>query len=567
MYGRLPLTHTYDHTRRSKDDILVYTENQLRNTLGNLERGKRVVVTQEIFITDTVEIKIKENNSTIKNAQASIICGFGSGKLTRKAGVEEPFDLFRIKAKNKKTPDESSGIHIKDLTFSGFTYAVVLGDKPVAPFFNSSAQYFKGLRITNCTLQYCWALIGGYRVSNSYNLRSSIDGLEVAGNRFYSTLNSAGTSRDCSIINRAPLSAGYYDTLNLFESYIGNNQVLDLDGDITTYTNESSIFFYGTNTEVVSNTVSGVIAISVYENLKLEGNSCNNLLLDNANSVAAAPNFVSVLGNYVDNTFIFNLVKSSIIGNIIKGPVFNNVNSEMLRVVGNQFEGLVTPNVFPNAACHIVRENFGSGGRDVDGYGRVSLGGEILGETVIDTLNASGTPFVWSTSSVILAQIVPVSVSFSVPGNKKVIIRLHCHVRDTSDPALPVLDEAEIHIRPPIGTFPSSICNDRQQFTMDETGFQPMTFEWYMDGTSNWTTGSQVVVNFWAKVTGLGMTMEFRAGADATNTVNAGPLTVIAEAINDDLNFIDASVAAMMAAKAAGKKPKEPLKDAGKKLP
>tara|TARA_B100001758_G_C18052117_1_gene423726 strand:+ start:270 stop:578 length:309 start_codon:yes stop_codon:yes gene_type:complete len=102
---------------------------------------------------------------------------------------------------------------------------------------------------------------------------------------------------------------------------------------------------------------------------------------------------------------------------------------------------------------------------------------------------------------------------------------------------------------------------------MDETGFQPMTFEWYMDGTSNWTTGSQVVVNFWAKVTGLGMTMEFRAGADATNTVNAGPLTVIAEAINDDLNFIDASVAAMMAAKAAGKKPKEPLKDAGKKLP
>ena len=566
MYARKLPTHTYDRTRRSKNDILVYSENELRKVLGNVERGTRVVITSEIFITKPIEVKIAEKVTSLVDAQDVIIAGFGGGGLTRKQNVDEPFDLFHIGNSNATLAfNDPVGVHLQNLNFNGFVHIVYLPvNTPVAGVENQT--YLKGLKITDCVLQNSHAMIGSAAFSNP-NIVGTIWGLDMSNNTMYSKLD--GVDRNCSLVD--PSYSPAYGTVWIIDGIISGNQSLDENGTTASYSEEHSLDCRMTSTDVVNNYLSGTIDIQTYKDVKIESNSCHRIKLDTFLSpVETNPNHAQIINNFIEDTLVIHLVGSLISGNYVKGAVTNDVNSKNLRVTDNHFETLSPPNVFPNGECCIVRNNYGGDNgiltpsRDVDAYGRIPIAGEILGETVIDTDNASGTPWVWSTSSIIFAQVVPVSVKFWVPCGSKVLVRLHCHIRDITDPALPVLDEGEIQIQPAVGApFGASVCNDRQQFTLDETGFQPMTFEWYLDfsvggaGAYQNADGS-ITINFFARVTGIGQTIEFRAGSQypvVANPINAGPLTVMVEAVNPNIVFIEASVAALMAAKAGGGKP------------
>ena len=564
LYGRKQPIHTTDHTRRAKDDILVYTETELRRAVGNLERGKRVVVASEIFVTETIEIKIKESTQyTKRSTQEAIICGFGSGKLTRKQGIKEPFDLFRITG--RYTDDaQSAGLHIQELTFSGFIHAVVLGRPPQPPFYVTDLQYFKGLRITYCTLEDCYALVGAYRASQTYVLRPAIYGFEASNNLLYST--QTGVDRDCVIVNRAPFSLGYYDTLLFERSYIGNNRCLDLNGEPFTYTEENTIFAYMSDSEIVDNNVTGTIEVFAGENVHVKGNTCHRLKVVSSATLLTQPNWSSIIDNYMEDTLVINLNKSSVIGNRVGGTVTHQANTENNRIIGNQINTFapLAPDVFPNAACHIVRNNFGAGGREIDGYGRVSIPGEILGQTVFDTTTSvpPAVPFVkvvTSSTYEILdndANTANVAeVSFHVPCNRRVLIRLHCHLRDIQTATPPNFDQLFFEIRQSTGPIPAVNCNVEQAFYYGKNtgaaqvtnGFMPVTFEWIINGNANafWSAGQAVTIEVWTKVASAGMKVEVWGGQGAAppfpvsdgSTQYAGPLKVEVEAVSDDLDY------------------------------
>ena len=566
MYARKLPTHTYDHTRRSKNDILVYSENELRSVLGNVQRGTRVVITSEIFVTKPVEIKIAETVTSLINAQDVIIAGFGGGGLTRKQNVDDPFDLFHIRNSNATASfNDPVGVHLQDLNFNGFIHVVYLPINTLAVGVDRPV-YLKGLKITNCVLQNSHAMIGSAYFSNP-NLVGTIWGLDMSSNTMYSKLD--GVNRNCSLVD--PSYSLTYGELWIIDGIISGNQSLDENGTTASFSEEHSLDCKMTSTDVSNNYLSGTIDIEAYKDIKIESNSCHRIKLDSRLSpVETNPNHAQIINNFIEDTLVIHLVGSLISGNYVKGSVTNDSNSKNLIVTDNHFETLNPVNVFPNGECCIVRNNYGGDNgpftpsRDVDAYGRIPIAGEILGETVIDTDNGSGTPWVWSTSSIIFAQVVPVSVKFWVPCGDKVLVRLHCHIRDTTAPALPVLDEGEIQIRPTVGApFAPSVCNDRQQFTLDETGFQPMTFEWYLDFSGGvapiyQNADGSITIDFFARVTGLGQTIEFRAGSEypvILNGINAGPLTAMVEAVNPNIVFIEASVAVVAAAKAGGGKP------------
>jgi len=565
MYGRRQPTHTIDHTRRAKDDILVYTETELRRAVGNLERGKRVVIAKEIFVTDTVEIKIKESRQyTKRSTQEAIICGFGSGKLTRKHGVDEPFDLFRITG--RYTDDaKSSGLHIQELSFDGFNFAVVLGQKPQAPFYTIPLQHFKGLRITYCTLQNCYGLIGAH--SPTAPLKQSFDGLYISDNLLYSTERVDPITllvlRDCIIIDNPTSTPGYnYSEMSLFRSYIGNNKSVDLNGaTITTFTDEVSIQAAMNDCVVENNLLTGEMLVGVGQNVKIARNVCHRMNVANTGGLLVQPNMSSLIDNYIDDTLMVSLNKSLIMGNRIGGIVTHAPNHEHNRIIGNQVNAFLplAVDVWPNAACHIVRNNFGTGGRELDGYGRVSIPGEILGQTIFDTTLSvpPAVPFVKQVNSNTYSELANdanpanmAEVSFHVPCNGTVVVRLHCHIRDVQTATPPNFDHLFLEIRQSTGAFPSVNCSTEQAFHFGKNtgvaqltnGFVPATFEWYIQGYpgAHWVAGEEVTVEVWAKVGGIGMIVEVWGGngtAPDGTTQRAGPLKLEVLATSDDLDY------------------------------
>lgn len=565
MYGgRIVPSHSFDHTRRYQNDIVVYSENELRAAIGYVKPGSRIVIASEISITKTVEVKIAQDLNPIEEIQDVIVTGFGSGKLTRKANVTDSFDMFKlVQDKPGGKIAERAGIIFQDLNFDGFIHAVMIGQFIAPGVGGSFPAYVKSLQIRNCTLQNCHALLGAANTGLA-STRSTIWGLELIGNRLYSTetVVAGVLTRDCRIID--PSYSPAYGTIEIKSGVIFNNHSLDKTGNALVFSEETTLAARVSDCEISSNLVSGTVDLSCLQNIKVKANSSHRLKLADVNPIFGTPNWVEVEGNYVEDTTTLNLHYSSLVGNVMRGIITNDPNSTNLKVIGNQFESFVplAANVFPNAECCIVRNNIGTGGRDVNGHGRISIPGEILGQTIFDTRTAfpPALPFLKvvtsSTYEILDNDTNPANVaevSFHVPCNRLAIIRLHCHIRDIQTATPPNFDQLFFEIRQSTGAINGANCNVEQAFYYGKNtgaaqvtnGFMPVTFEWFIDGNPGawWTAGQAVTIEVWTRVASAGMKLEIWGGqgvapippvSDGT-TQYAGPLKLEVEAVSDDL--------------------------------
>jgi hypothetical protein len=457
----------------------VYSENQLRNVVGNIQRGKRVVIVGTIPISKPVEIKIAEDLTTTIVSQFVTITGFGSGRLERKQGVDDPFNMFLIRTESLDNP---SGLHFLDLSFDGFDAAIATKTNTVC-----------NLRVIGCTVERCRTLIGDASTGNGFLLEATIQNNWCYGSidRVYCALTSGVEYQSSRILNNTMTipsgSSGFFSTDPVmddkyFDCIISGNNFGE--GSLVTILIRKSLFS--------SNNSEGNFELRGFGVAGVDQNVINSNYNGSGTGMA-----------------IFNMSFSTISGNtltVLNVDLGGPATSEWLNITGNTFSFEPVLNV----ECFIFRNNFG-GTTFWESYGdgRIPIDGEILGQTIIDTTDTTPVnPFICVNDQVEPANKILASdnnasdkadVTFNVPCGEVVTVRLHCHLYDDNKA---VDDITYIRIVEVSGGIESLIpavnCNDIQQIIVSEGGSGPKTFEWLVRGNINahWVAGEEVTIRF-----------------------------------------------------------------------
>ena len=457
MYGRLAQHgQSFDYTRRYQNDIVVYSENGLRAAMGNLTRGTRVVIANDIYITKTINVNI-QSESLLKTSNVDrrevIISGFGGGSLRVKDNVSADFPLFSFGT------SEQSGITFINLYVERFK--VFIQCTP-----SSGAVYHADVSIKDCYFE---------GVEEAVSLESAgvvfFTRAKITNNRFINTdFHKSGTN-----------------TLIFLYSVISGNTF----GSITM---SGGSYIYMNSTNFSNNITSG------------------DMELNGTNSVVDGNVFRDLVINTAAVKFIFT----------------NNKFWEK-RLSINNAQGFICRNNSDNTTE-----------RDILSPGRVSIPGEIVGQTVIDGVN---TGFSCETASTTYKQLnddtdanKKASVSFYVPANKKIVIRLNTALRDfDGSSGLFYIRLTDVDDETSPATFAAYI-NDEHIALYNATLFPIYTFEWFIDGNDsdiNWAAGDLKTFYFQIKVQTTSETVSVRAGASYI------PMNISAVGVSDDLNFVD----------------------------
>lgn len=454
MYGRSAQHgQRFDYTRRYQNDIVVYSENELRSVMGRLKRGTRVVVANEIYITKPIYVRVlgeSQLKTTGVDRREVIVAGFGGGSLRVKAGRENDFALFAF------GPTERSGVTFCNLYVEGFKSFI----ECYAP---ASVVYHADLSIKDCYFE---------GVSEVFSMRSA--GLvyftrpKITNNRFINTdFHKSGIN-----------------TLTFLYGVISGN----------TFGSISGSYLYLNSTNFADNVTSG--------DMELNG---LNAVID---------------------------------GNVFRDVTFN-ASALKFIVTNNKFwQGKAS---LANAQGFICRNNSDvNTERDILTPGRVSEAGEVIGQTILDGVTNT---FACTTSSTTYKQLnddVDATkkpyISFYVPANRKITIRLQCPVEDLDthrDFFFIRLTDVDDETSP--ASF-AAFFNDEHEFQLRDDSRIPFVFEWYIDGTDpgiNWTAGDLKTFWFQVKVSDTSDTVSFEGGN------NIGPIMTSANGVSDDLNFVD----------------------------
>ena len=548
MYGRMPRTHTFDHTRRSQDDILVYSENQLRNVLGNIQRGKRVVIVGTIPISKPVEIKIAEDLTTTIVSQFVTITGFGSGRLVRKQGVDDPFNMFLIRTESL---DDPSGLHFLDLSFDGFDAAIATKTNTVC-----------NLRVIGCTAERCRTLIGDASPVNGFLLEATIQnnwcygtidggytaltlGVEYQASKIINNTATIPDSASLPLVNFTVMDDSYFDCI-ISGNSLGAGSLVNILMRKTLFTSNNSEGALELRGFGVAGTDSNVISANY-----------------------------SGSGTGMD---VFNMNYSTITGNNLTRFAVDQgglPTSEALNITGNTF--LFEPIV--NVECFIFRNNFGGiSSWDVYGDGRIPIDGEILGQTIVDTRTiAPANPFIHVIDQLEDGTLNSAAaldndnnaaeladVSFHVPCGQQVLIRLHCHLYDDDKAVDDMIFVRIVDVDTTTGVesfIPIANCNSIQQASLPQysstttpnKGSSPHTFEWLIRGNIGlyWTVGEERKIRFMVTADNNNANVWVMAGshwAAAPVPPHAppvgeayGPLISSAEAVCHQVNYVEPS--------------------------
>jgi hypothetical protein len=454
VYGRLAQHgQSFDYTRRYQNDIVVYSENGLRAAMGNLKRGTRVVVANDIYVTKTINVNIQSESllkTTNVDRREVIVAGFGGGSLRVKDNVSADFSLFSFGA------SEQSGIAFSNLYIEGFKNFI-----QCVP--SSGAVYHADVSIKDCYLE---------GVEEAVSLESAgvvfFTRAKITNNRFINTdFHKSGTN-----------------TLTFLYSVISGNTFGSIAGS----------YIYMNSASFSDNITSG------------------DMELNGTNSV-------------VD-------------GNVFRNVTFNAAAIKFV-VTNNKF--WQTKASIANGQGFVCRNNSDiTTERDILTPGRVSIPGELIGQTVIDGVS---TGFVCETASTTYKQLnddtdasKKASVAFYVPANKKIVIRLNTALRDfDSSSGLFYIRLTDVNDETSPATFAAYI-NDEHIALYNATLFPIYTFEWFIDGNDsdiNWTAGDLKTFYFQIKVQTTSETVSVRAGASYI------PMNISAVGVSDDLNFVD----------------------------
>lgn len=497
MYvGRSIPGQSFDYTRRSQNDIIVYSENELRSVMGNLSRGTRVVIANDIYITKPINVKINySKNSPDLTFKDIIISGFGGGSLAPKNGIlVQSFDLFvldPIEAGKSEVALSFEGIFVKD--FKAF---LSQGPGWLGPVW--------AININSCKFLDCVSVIDGdywyIEMANNY----------VSGGSF----------------------ATNFSTLR---ATICNNQI---------FVSDFSARFE--RASVTGNVIECFSSFRAYlENSSFSGNSvqCNDVEFH-----PSLPNQIAnstVSGNRFNQSLfsgVFNLADGSkwvIDGNHVEGELQIGASAQRSIVSDNYFRRNNT--VVSGAEGFIFRDNHGStSNQSLNARGRVSQAGELIGQTVIDGVSTS---FSCETSSTTYKQLKDdldatkkASISFYVPANRKIVIRLNTELRDYDTyQALFYIRLTDVDDATTPASF-AAFVNDEHFASYSEQLFPVYTFDWFIDGTDpniNWTAGDLKTFWFQIKVQNAAETVSVKAGASYV------PMNIGAVAVSDDLSFVD----------------------------
>lgn len=421
--------------------------------MGNLDRGTRVVIANEISITKTINVNIQSESllkTTDVDRREVIVSGFGGGSLRIKDDVDADFPLFSF------GDSEQSGITFSNLYVEGFKNFI-----QCTP--SSGAVYHADVSIKDCYLE---------GVEEAVSLESAgavfFTRAKITNNRFINTdFHKSGTN-----------------TLTFLYSVISGNTFGSIAGS----------YVYMNSTSFSDNITSG------------------DMELNGTNSV-------------------------------IDGNVFRNVtfNAAAIKFVVTNNKFWQTKASIANGQGFVCRNNSDiTTERDILTPGRVSIPGELIGQTVIDGVS---TGFVCETASTTYKQLnddtdasKKASVSFYVPANKKIVIRLNTALRDfDSSSGLFYIRLTDVNDEASPATFAAYI-NDEHIALYNATLFPIYTFEWFIDGNDsdiNWTAGDLKTFYFQIKVQTTSETVSVRAGASYI------PMNISAVGVSDDLNFVD----------------------------
>jgi len=519
MYGARTIPgQTFDHTRRYQDDIVVYSDSSLRSALGAIKRGKRIVVASRIVVSRSIEVNIIDDEPTVigePKSQEIVITGMGGGRLEAKHGVD-PFELIIFRGEGLQD------LIIQDLSFDGFKSVIgmyrVLG--PIFP--PAGSANLQNTIIKNCILNNCSFMVGkddyGAFPAGPYMTNCKIlNNLVISDLTTNCSLVDGFGAVNCVFSNNV-CQGNTGDSISLLDSYdtfISNNK---FDGDVRAGLH---------NCTISSNTVSGQAVFSsgvfIGNTSSINGNAFKGSTpaLD-----LTSRGYYRVNDNYIKS---IQLHPAATPGSVITGNVIDPNNSLELIV---------------NAEGWISRDNVGYDlGREMLTPGRISQAGEYLGQTIIDGERymfekeldmVIGLPL-WEALSNDHDATQIANVQFYIPWNRKFVLRLHFVLEDDTAAARNLLirinssSTSQFMLLPP-GWHHEQSVNEKEFGT-------PVTLEWYVDCSSSvgWEAGTQHQIFFQVKQSstfGIGTHMVIKAGDEW------GPLSVVAEAVHDDVNVM-----------------------------
>jgi len=582
--GRVIPQHSYDHTRRSQRDIVVYSDLELRNVLGNVKRGSRVVIASKIAVTRTIEIQLVEDNSNIDSSQGVIISGFGTGRLVPKKGTASSFDLFKIRIPDTTKSTKPIPVSVQYLNFSGFNKVVT-----VEP--TGSSRILSSFSMIGCIVEDCATMIGTNNTS-AYPFSTFLRQCEVTDNILI-----PDRSGNASVASALSLNIQYVDCV--------------LDGNITKSPSPSFVAIPvsmtgGIQRSSFSNNImvgevdiffdqSSITGCTFKEKVKLDG------------SLVPAPTVN--LGTVSNNRFIRTLYDSleleqltctTITGNTIKGLI-NNANCHQLTIVGNYISDIGGANFLPNSQNYILRENFAetfstleNQYKPVFGAGRISTGGEVLAQQVIESttnyfecvVTADANPPLpateadWQQLKNDLGANEKVTVEFYVPEGtrnptvppegKTVIIRLKTWVKNAGPSNEMITVRITDQDSDTANTLPVNVHKPQSFLIAQNVGngaWEPMVFEWIIEPGLYWDVGQQAQIWFQVNTdqNALAPATSFVAGhyqdyiAQTQPAIDYGPMITSAIAVPQNLVTVSAS-AALKKGKAPVQK-KKPFKE------
>lgn len=533
--GRVIPQHSYDHTRRSQRDIVVYNDIELRNVLGNVKRGSRVVIASQIFVSRSVEINIVEAPNGTNSQQAVTITGFGGGRLEPKSG-STPFDLFKVGGDSPtKTASNSSYLFIQDLYIKGFD-AVILNKESASNYILTSVN------VQRCVIEECEKVFSreGGGASQNLFLQESV----ISDNIIISTVTIQTVFSDI------------YINLVRCEMYANTEKIRGGTGYPPATVSINGIF---SETNMTDNTLLGSVDIFLFEG-SMSGNSIGgNLTVKGDPATVGMKDSPRLFGNRVAQLLTVGPdIKGLQLTNNFIDEIFIDPTSESLVIVGNVVGNLTYPAVMLNTECCIVRDNIAydafplaeSLSTDIIGPGRIAYGGEYLGETVIDSpintwvrnVTADATLGVWEDLTNINNISQRSEVTFYIPCGKTCLIRLHSHIICSSALAEKVnirLVDFTSGVAVPLST----TMNTVQEINYEAVLKQPVMFEWRFNGNylgSPFVAGQEVTLGFQVQTevpATSGIT--FVAGTSLA-WGNFGPMTIAAEGIGSKHLFITA---------------------------
>jgi hypothetical protein len=519
MYGARTMPgQSFDHTRRYQNDIVVYSDSELRSALGAVKRGSRIVIASRIVVSRSIEVKILDDEATVfgvPKPQEIVVTGMGGGRLEAKQGVD-PFEFIIFRGEGIQD------LIIQDVSFNGFKSIIGMYRILTSVFPPPGSANLSNTVIKNCILNDCSFMVS----KDSYGafpLGPHMSNCKILNNLVFS-----GLTNNCSLV----------DGFGALSCVFSNNVCQNNTGD-------SLDLLDAYDTFICNNIFHGDVRAELY--------NCTI----SSNTFLGQAIFAS--GSYVGYS-------SSINGNAFKGstPALDLTSRGYYRVNDNYIKSIqlhsaatpgsiITGNVIdPNNALELILNAEGWISRDNIGYnlgiemrtpGRISQAGEYLGQTIIDgerymfekELNSTGGILQWEALSNDHDATQIANVEFYVPWNRKFVLRTHFVLEDDTNSTESLLVRINSSSTSQPGLLPTA-WHEQQSVQVKEFG-APVTLEWYVDCSSDagWEAGTQHQIFFQVKQSStfvLGTKMIIKA-AQAW-----GPLTVIAEAVHDDVSVM-----------------------------